>query len=121
MTYYVTMSDMKSCRGAGPMAAKSDYILAVSFAVTILAVSLISVQTVSITPGFAAAKNGNGKPDSDCFFNPNGLAKCKPDINGKCPAGFSANDKGNCFPKGPCPTGYARKDNDESGTCFPQK
>ena len=121
MTYYVTMSDMKSCRGAGPMAAKSDYILAVSFAVTILALSLISVQTVSITPGFVAAKNGNGKPDSGCFFNPNGLAKCKPDINGKCPAGFSANDKGNCFPKGPCPTGYARKDNDESGTCFPQK
>ena len=69
MTYYVTMSDMKSCRGAGPMAAKSGYILTVSFAVTILALSLISVQTVSITPGFAA-KNGNGKPDSDCFFNP---------------------------------------------------
>ncbi|MGA7898292.1 MAG: hypothetical protein WCA39_05455 [Nitrososphaeraceae archaeon] len=121
MTYYVTMFDMRSWLEAGPITAKSGYILTVSFAVTILALSLISVQTVSITPGFLAAKNGNGKPDSDCFFNPNGLAKCKPDINGKCPAGFSANDKGNCFPKGPCPTGYARKDNDESGTCFPQK
>jgi hypothetical protein len=113
------MSDVKSCQGAGPMAAKSDYILAVSFAVTILALSLISVQMISVTPGFAAEKIGNSKPDSDCFFNPNGLAKCKPDhTTGKCPSGFSANDKGNCFPKGPCPAGYARKDNDESGTCF---
>lgn len=103
------------------MVDKSGYILTVSFAITILALSLISVQMISVTPDFVAAKNGNGKPDSDCFFNPNGLAKCKPDINGKCPSGFSANDKGNCFPKGPCPTGYARKDNDESGTCFPQK
>jgi|1186.fasta_scaffold09363_2 hypothetical protein len=59
------------------------------------------------------------KPDKDCAFNPNGLAKCKPDLTtGKCPSGFSANDKGNCFPKGPCPTGYARLDNDESGKCF---
>jgi hypothetical protein len=59
------------------------------------------------------------KPDKDCAFNPNGLAKCKPDpTTGKCPSGFSANDKGNCFPKGPCPTGYTRPDNDESGKCF---
>jgi hypothetical protein len=59
------------------------------------------------------------KPDKDCAFNPDGLAKCKPDpTTGKCPSGFSANDKGNCFPKGPCPTGYARLDNDESGKCF---
>ena len=54
MTYYVSMSDMKSCSGAGPMAAKSGYILTVSFAVTILVLSLISVQSVSITPGFVA-------------------------------------------------------------------
>jgi hypothetical protein len=58
-------------------------------------------------------------PDKDCAFNPNGLAKCKPDpTTGKCSSGFSANDNGNCFPKGPCPTGYARLDNDESGKCF---
>ncbi|HEY7080243.1 MAG TPA: hypothetical protein VH500_11110 [Nitrososphaeraceae archaeon] len=58
-------------------------------------------------------------PDKDCAFNPNGLAKCKPDpTTSKCPSGFSANDKGNCFPKGPCPTGYTRPDNDESGQCF---
>lgn len=58
-------------------------------------------------------------PDKDCAFNPNGLAKCKPDpTTGKCPSGFSANDKWNCFTKGPCPTGYAKLDNDESGKCF---
>jgi hypothetical protein len=103
------------------MAANSGYIITVSFAITVMALSLISVQTASITLGLVAAKNESSKPDSDCFFNPNGLAKCKPDpITGKCPSGFSANDKGNCFPKGPCPSGYVRKDNDESGTCFPQ-
>jgi hypothetical protein len=58
-------------------------------------------------------------PDKDCAFNPDDLAKCKPDqTTGKCPSGFSTNDKGNCFPKGPCPTGYTRPDNDESGKCF---
>ena len=56
MTYYVTMFDMKSWLEAGPITAKSGYILTVSFAVTILALSLISVQTVSITPGFVAEK-----------------------------------------------------------------
>ena len=49
------------------MAAKSDYILAVSFAVTILAL-LISVQTVSITPGFVAKLDirfPGGQPTAD--------------------------------------------------------
>ena len=25
----------------------------------------------------------------------------------------------NCFPSGPCPSGFGRHDNDESGKCFP--
>jgi hypothetical protein len=36
----------------------------------------------------------------------------------KCPTGSSLNDNGNCMPDGPCPSGFARKDFDESGKCF---
>jgi hypothetical protein len=57
-------------------------------------------------------------PDFECTFNPND-EHCKPDAEGKCPAGFAHNSQNNCFPRGPCPTGYSRRDNDETGTCFP--
>ena len=56
-------------------------------------------------------------PDDDCLFDPS-LPKCKP-INGKCPEGFNMNEAGQCFPDKPCPPGYARADNDESGACLP--
>src|SRR3712207_7137409 len=36
-------------------------------------------------------------------------------INGKCPEGFNMNEAGQCYPDKPCPPGYARADNDESG------
>lgn len=53
-----------------------------------------------LSPSFVAAKNENSKPDSDCFFNPNGFSNCIPNpITGKYPSGFSANDNGNSFPK----------------------
>jgi hypothetical protein len=85
--------------------------------------TFIIVVVLSISISIAAYQQTQAQqqqvPDKDCAFNPNGLAKCKPDpTTGKWPSGFSANDKGNCFPKGPCPTGYAKLDNDESGKCF---
>lgn len=61
---------------------------------------------------------GAGGPDASCDFHPN-ADKCKPDANGNCPPGFSHNDKGNCHPSGPCPSGFHRVTDDESGTCFP--
>ena len=60
-------------------------------------------------------------PDKDCAFDPDILAKCKPDGNGQCPPGFSHNAHDNCFPNGKCPPGFSRQDEDESGKCFPVK
>ena len=39
--------------------------------------------------------------------------------SGKCPEGFNMNEDGQCYPDKPCPPGYARADNDESGACLP--
>ena len=66
-------------------------------------------------------KNGPG-PDDDCALDPS-LSKCKAtcDENNfcKCPEGFSMNEDDNCFPDKPCPKGYERHANDETGKCFP--
>jgi hypothetical protein len=55
--------------------------------------------------------------DDDCLYDPS-LPKCAP-INGECPEGFNMNEAGQCYPDKPCPPGYARADNDESGACLP--
>ena len=84
---------------------------------TVLILIVVVAATLILTTAIVSTVKAetNTGPDKDCVFNPNGLAKCKPDpTTSKCPSGFSANDKGNCFPKGPCPSGYVRKDNDES-------
>ena len=60
-------------------------------------------------------------PDKDCAFDPDVLAKCKPNNNGQCPPGFSHNAHDNCFPNGKCPPGFSRQDEDESGKCFLDK
>lgn len=57
-------------------------------------------------------------PDFECHFHPNDK-HCAPDANGNCPPGFAHNQQGNCHPSGPCPTGFSRHDDDETGTCFP--
>ena len=65
--------------------------------------------------------NGNSPvshPDEDCLFDPS-MPKCAPDENGKCPEGFGMNEDGQCFPRGGCPDGYHRVDDDESGRCIP--
>ena len=56
------------------------------------------------------------KPDDDCLFKPS-LYKCKP-VNGKCPSGFGLNEDEQCFPDKPCPKGFERPDNDETGACL---
>jgi len=59
---------------------------------------------------------GRSKPiDFNCHFHPD---DCKPDVPGECPGGFASNDNGNCHPVGPCPPGFGRHDDDESGKCF---
>ena len=56
-------------------------------------------------------------PDDDCIYNPS-LPKCAP-IDGKCPEGFAMNEAGQCYPRKPCPPGFERRDNDETGACLP--
>ena len=56
-------------------------------------------------------------PDDDCLFNP-ALPKCAP-IGGKCPPGFLMNEEERCFPDKPCPPGFSKLDEDETGTCYP--
>ena len=55
-------------------------------------------------------------PDDDCLFDPS-LPKCAP-IDGECPDGFAMNEDGQCYPNKPCPKGYERRDDDETGTCY---
>jgi hypothetical protein len=57
------------------------------------------------------------EPDDDCLFNPS-LPKCAP-IEGKCPPGFLMNENEQCFPDKPCPAGFTKFDEDETGTCYP--
>jgi hypothetical protein len=61
--------------------------------------------------------SGRVVPDDDCLFNPS-LPKCAP-IEGKCPSGFLMNENEQCFPDKPCPTGFTKLDEDETGTCYP--
>jgi hypothetical protein len=58
-------------------------------------------------------------PDDDCLFNPD-LKKCAP-IDGECPDGFAMNEDGQCYPDKPCPKGYERRDDDETGRCYSVK
>jgi hypothetical protein len=55
-------------------------------------------------------------PDDDCLFDPS-LPKCAP-IDGECPDGFLMNGDGQCFPNKPCPTGFEKRDEDETGKCY---
>jgi len=56
-------------------------------------------------------------PDFSCHFHPE-APKCAADAQGNCPGGFASNDHGQCHPIGPCPPGFGRHDDDESGKCF---
>jgi hypothetical protein len=59
------------------------------------------------------------KPDDSCLFHPEQMA-CKPDqITGKGPPGFSMNVNQHCYPNKPCPNGFERHEDDETGACYP--
>ena len=61
----------------------------------------------------------NPKPTKEeCLYDPS-LPKCAPK-NGKCLEGFNMNEDGQCYPDKPCPAGYWRADDDESGACVPR-
>ncbi len=53
-----------------------------------------------------------------CLLGPT-LPECAPPPGGKCPPGTLMNGYGQCFRDKPCPPGYARANNDESGACLP--
>ena len=80
--------------------------------------------TTTCPDGSKLIDNGKCKtiqphPDDDCLFNPS-LNKCKA-IDGSCPSGFGMNENGQCFPDKPCPKGFERHNEDETGTCYPVK
>ncbi len=58
-------------------------------------------------------------PDGDCLFNPS-LTKCASIDGETCPEGFSMNAKAQCYPREPCPSGFERRDGDETGACYPK-
>jgi hypothetical protein len=65
----------------------------------------------------------NPDPDPEpsiCYFNPND-PRCDPNENGKCPNNWPMNEDGQCHPGGECPDGYGRVDDDETGTCYPDR
>ena len=49
-------------------------------------------------------------------FEPS-LPKCVP-IDGKCPDGFLMNENEQCFPDKPCPPGFEKRDQDDTGRCY---
>lgn len=62
----------------------------------------------------------NPKPSKEeCLYDPS-LPQCVPPIGEKCPEGFNMNEDGQCYPDKPCPPGYWRADDDESGACVPR-
>lgn len=77
-----------------------------------------SAAIASASSGSRHGENIFGRgPDESCNFHPN-AKKCAPDSDGNCPPGFAHNSKGNCHPSGPCPDGFKRHTDDESGKCF---
>jgi hypothetical protein len=52
------------------------------------------------------------------LVNPS-LPKGKPSLGEDCPEEFLMNEDGNCFPDKPCPAGYQKLEDDETGTCHP--
>ena len=63
----------------------------------------------------------DGGTDQDreeiCRFTPSHPI-CTPDENGSCGEGFAMNEDGQCFPRGDCPDGYTRPNDDETGACI---
>jgi hypothetical protein len=58
-------------------------------------------------------------PDEQCLFDPS-LPHCVA-VDGKCPGGFAINVNEQCYPTGPCPDGYNKVDDDETGACYPDE
>lgn len=65
--------------------------------------------------------NDNDGDDSSkaeiCRFTPSHPI-CAPNEDGECDEGFAMNEDGNCFPRGDCPDGYHRANDDETGACI---
>ena len=62
----------------------------------------------------------NPKPSKDDRLYDPSLPQCPPPKDGKCPEGYNMNEDGQCYPDKPCPPGYWRADDDESGACVPR-
>jgi hypothetical protein len=55
-----------------------------------------------------------------CRFTPNHPI-CAPDEDGECGEGFNMNEDGQCFPDEPCPSGFHRANDDETGACISEE
>jgi hypothetical protein len=69
-------------------------------------------------PGLVGPSPQPMPPYEGCLLDPT-VPECTPPPGGKCPPGTLMNGYGQCYPDKPCPPGYARADNDESGACHP--
>jgi hypothetical protein len=88
---------------------------------TLVIKQMVNIQVDVKEKMFEDKDNDNVKEEDDlkriCTFNPSDK-RCSPDKNGNCPEGFATNDDGQCFPTGPCPNGYHRANDDETGRCI---
>ena len=80
---------------------------------------LVKIDTQII---FKDKDKNKSKPDlrKICAVNTEDK-RCTPDPKKGCPPGFGTNEAGQCFPLGPCPSGYHRANDDETGRCVPEK
>jgi hypothetical protein len=69
-------------------------------------------------PGLVGPTPQPMPPYEGCLLDPT-LPECTPPPGGKCPPGTLMNGYGQCYPDKPCPPGYARADDDETGACLP--
>jgi hypothetical protein len=69
-------------------------------------------------PGLLGPSPQPMPPYEGCLLDPT-LPECTPPPGAECPQGYLMNEDGQCYPDKPCPPGYERIDDDESGACHP--
>ncbi|MGH9975845.1 MAG: hypothetical protein ACRD8Z_08440 [Nitrososphaeraceae archaeon] len=90
---------------------------------------MIIASTVLASTGFTGddftgsrtdrpAINPEFDPDESCLLDVY-QKHCIPGSQQECPEGFANNEDSTCFPKGDCPEGYHKEDDDETGQCYP--
>ena len=80
-----------------------------------------STSDTHTTVVFKEDNDNENEPENSraeiCRFTPSHPI-CAPDEDGSCGEGFAMNEDGQCFPRGKCPDGYTRPNDDETGACI---